>query len=499
MKNALLSITDKRGIIPLAKKLIELGWHLYATSSTESYLQNHAVPCTAISAITKFPEILQGRVKTLHPIIHGGLLTRRTPEDDQTLQQFNIPEFSLAVINLYPFEEFLEKNPAASTEEVLDYMDIGGPAMIRSAIKNYKHVIALTDPADYDLFISYLIEGQDSFTETMRLHFATKAAQLIMQYDLAIAKFFSRIDKQSNCLRYGENPHQLPAYFIPSVPAQGIALATFHQGKQLSYNNYLDIDSGCALVYSLSALTSACSIIKHGNPCGVAYAPTNKESYQLAYRSDPESAFGGIICFNKPLDADTAQEIVTTQFCEVVIAPSVDEQSLAIFKQKPSIRVVSIPHYQIARQDIRTVAGGYLLQPNDSITSSEIQFPADISQVNKLNCELAWSVATIAKSNAIVIVSNLQTIAISCGFTSRVRATEQALLRFLSHPSVTSEVVLASDGFFPFADSIELIAKHSAIKIVIQPKGSIRDAEVSEACRTYGILQLYASRRHFRH
>ncbi len=520
IKRALLSVSDKTGLVAFAKALQAHDIEILSTGGTAQTLKDAGLSVTDVSDHTGFPEIMDGRVKTLHPKIHGGLLARRDdPAHLSAMQTHDISDIDLLVVNLYPFVETLKKG--ADFETCIENIDIGGPSMVRSAAKNHAFVTIVTNPADYTIVAEELETHKGCTTHTLRKTLAAKAFALTAGYDGAIAGWFSGQLGQENpdnfvmtgqrlhTLRYGENPHQSAAFYTDSSARAGAALATQIQGKALSYNNLNDTDAAFELVAEFD--TPAVAIIKHANPCGVATAATMVEAYHNALRCDPVSAFGGIIALNRPLDAATAQEIVKI-FTEVIIAPSATPEACAIIAAKKNLRLLttgSLPDPAQKRLAIKALAGGYLVQDTDTgrITAQDLKIVTKRAPTNQELEDLlfAFRVAKHVKSNAIVYARAGATVGIGAGQMSRVDSARIAAWKALeaakqagAPESFAKGAVVASDAFFPFADGL-ISAAEAGVTAVIQPGGSVRDDEVISAADERGLAMVLTGMRHFRH
>jgi phosphoribosylaminoimidazolecarboxamide formyltransferase / IMP cyclohydrolase len=526
-QRALISVSDKTGVLELAQQFQSLGIEIVSTGGTAKLLRGAGLPIIEISEHTGFPEMLDGRVKTLHPIVHGGLLARREiPEHMSTLEQHNIQTIDLLVVNLYPFEQTVAK-PGCTLEDAIENIDIGGPAMVRSGAKNWRGVAVLTDNAQYDGVINELKNSQ-TLSEKTLFELAVAAYNRIAQYDAAISNHLSSIDlanvkddfsRQANSnfvkvqdLRYGENPHQKAAFYRDLYPAPG-SLATYQQlqGKELSYNNLADADAAWECVRSFKQC--ACVIVKHANPCGVALGETTLAAYQKAFSTDPTSAFGGIIAFNQPIDEATALA-VSKQFVEVVIAPGCSDAALAIFKSKPNARLItiSLAHidsdgsnpWQRGRnaQDIKRVGSGLLIQSADNhqlaISDLTVVTKLQPSQQQLQDLMFAWTVAKYVKSNAIVFCKDGMTMGVGAGQMSRLDSARIAAIKAGHAQLSLSGTAVASDAFFPFRDGLDVVVDAGA-SCVIQPGGSIRDNEVIAAADERNIVMVTTGVRHFRH
>jgi phosphoribosylaminoimidazolecarboxamide formyltransferase/IMP cyclohydrolase len=517
IKHALLSVSDKTGLVAFAEVLHGLGVTLLSTGGTAARLREAGVPVTDVSDYTGFPEMLDGRVKTLHPRIHGGILARRDlPAHVDALDAHGIPPIDLVVVNLYPFGATIAKADC-TLEEAIENIDIGGPAMVRSAAKNHAHVAVVTDPADYPALAAELNASGGSLSRATRFELAKKAFSHTAAYDGAIsnyltalepeggrARFPSRLNLQFEKvqdLRYGENPHQEAAFYRDLEPLAG-ALAGYRQiqGKELSYNNIADADAAWECVKTFDE--PACVIIKHANPCGAAIADTLLAAYRLAFSTDPTSAFGGIIAFNRPLDGTTAKA-VAQHFVEVIIAPEVDAEARAALGAKGNIRVLELPLGQDGnRYDFKRVGGGLLVQMPDAVNVAVADLKV-VSRKAPTDAQLrdlcfAWRVAKFVKSNAILFALDGQTVGVGAGQMSRVDSARIAVIKARNAGLSLTGSVVASDAFFPFRDGIDVIAEAGA-SAVIQPGGSLRDEEVIAAADEHGMAMVFTGFRHFRH
>jgi phosphoribosylaminoimidazolecarboxamide formyltransferase/IMP cyclohydrolase len=513
---ALISVSDKTGIIEFARKLSDMGYGLLSTGGTARALADAGLPVTEVSDYTGSPEIMGGRVKTLHPRVHGGLLGR-AGEDDAVMRSQDISRIDMAVINLYPFESVTSK-PDCRFEDAIENIDIGGPAMVRSAAKNFDAVAVVTSPEQYEAVLAGLEAGGGKLDRKARYELAVAAFNRVAQYDDAISNYLSartsegsteQFSGQANScfvkvadLRYGENPHQQAAWYRDLYPAAGsLASAKQHQGKELSYNNIADADAAWECVRQFSETT--CAIIKHANPCGVATADRLKQAYDLAFATDPTSAFGGIIAFNQPLDAATAASIIERQFLEVLIAPAYSEEALDVLQAKKNIRVLEVPAAESSRQiESKRIGSGLLLQTSDfnplsrDICRSVTQKQPDEQQWKDLM--FAWSVARMVKSNAIVYASEGRTVGIGAGQMSRVDSARIGRWKAEDANLPIAGAVMASDAFFPFRDGIDTAAE-AGIAAVIQPGGSMRDDQIIAAADEHGMAMVFTGVRHFRH
>lgn len=526
---ALLSVSDKTGIVEFAQGLSQAGFDILSTGGTFKLLTQAGVPATEVSTHTGFSEMMDGRVKTLHPKIHGGILGRRGT-DDAIMAEHGIDRIDIVAVNLYPFAATVAKADVTMSDAI-ENIDIGGPAMVRSAAKNHAHVGIITNPADYQRVLDELNQqGQISYAT--RFDLAVKAFEHTAAYDGMIASFFGarlRNDATSPTedaspttnfartfnlqlnkaqeLRYGENPHQKAAFYVESGAKEAsVATAKQLQGKELSYNNIADTDAALECVKSFAK--PACVIVKHANPCGVAVSTEGiLNAYNLAYQTDPESAFGGIIAFNRELDVATAQAIIERQFVEVIIAPSIADGVLEITSTKKNVRVLvcgELPNIneRASQLDYKRVNGGLLVQDQDlgMIDKADLKVVTKIAPTDAELDDLifAWKVAKYVKSNAIVYAKNRQTIGIGAGQMSRVNSARIAAIKAEHAGLVVEGAVMASDAFFPFRDGIDNAAK-AGIKCIIQPGGSMRDEETIAAADEHGIAMVFTGMRHFRH
>ncbi len=516
IKRALLSVSDKTGLIDLARALHAQGVELLSTGGTAKALREAAIPVIEVADYTGFPEMLDGRVKTLHPKIHGGILGRRDlPEHVAAMNRNNIGNIDLVCVNLYPFVATVAK-PGCTLAEAIENIDIGGPAMVRSAAKNHAFVTIVTDPADYAKVIEEMKANGGAVSDQTRFSLAIKAFEHTAAYDGAIANHFGKLVEDSEfprtinlqfskrqAMRYGENPHQNAAFYVEAGAREAsIATARQLQGKELSYNNIGDADAALECVKQFDA-APACVIVKHANPCGVAYGATLLEAYDRAYQTDPESAFGGIVACNGELDGATAAAIVERQFVEVIIAPKISQAAIAICAAKKNVRLLECgqwPAQPGQRLDYKRVNGGLLVQDADLLLSHEIKV---VTQRAPTEAELrdllfAWRVAKFVKSNAIVYARDNMTIGVGAGQMSRVNSARIAAIKAEHAGLKVPGSVMASDAFFPFRDGIDN-AGEAGIRAVIQPGGSMRDAEVIAAADERGMAMVFTGMRHFRH
>ena len=517
IRRSLLSVSDKTGLVPLAQALAAHGVVLVSTGGTAKALREAGLAVQDVSDLTGFPEMMDGRVKTLHPKVHGGLLGR-AGLDDAVMAEHDIAPIDLLVLNLYPFEE-VSKKPGVTFDELIENIDIGGPAMLRSAAKNFARVAIATDPAQYEAIIEEMKASDGALSGQTRWRLSVAAFNNVARYDARISDLLSSLGEdakvstfpaQSNGnfvkvmdLRYGENPHQQGAFYRDLSPAAG-SLATFTQlqGKELSFNNLADADAAWECVRQFDA--PACVIVKHANPCGVAMGAAPGDAYELAYATDPTSAFGGIIAFNTRLDAATAKTILDRQFVEVLIAPDYEEGALDYAKKKANVRVLRIPMAPRSAGfiDVKRVGSGLLMQTADDreVTREELKVVSKLAPTDKQMDDLlfAWRVAKFVKSNAIVYAKDARTIGIGAGQMSRVVSAKIAGLKAEEAGLIVPGSVMASDAFFPFRDGIDAAAE-AGIKAVIQPGGSMRDGEVIAAADEHGLAMVFTGIRHFRH
>ncbi len=521
---ALLSVSDKTGIVELATALQALGVTLVSTGGTASLLASHGLHVTEVAELTGFPEMLDGRVKTLHPRVHGGLLARRElPAHMEALRGHDIGLIDLLVVNLYPFEATVAR-PGCTLEDAIENIDIGGPAMVRSAAKNWQGVAVLTDPAQY-LPVLDELRSNGAVSDKTRFALAVTAFNRISQYDGAISDYLSGITPDGNRslfpgqsngrfvklqeLRYGENPHQQAAYYRDLYPAPGsLATARQLQGKELSYNNIADADAAWECVKGFSG--PACVIVKHANPCGVAQGSSALQAYSSAWKTDPTSAFGGIIAFNCPLDR-AAAEAVSRQFVEVLMAPAFSDEALAIFKAKANVRLLQLElppggasAWEQGRNavDVKRVGSGLLMQTADNheIAASDLRVVTRVQPTAAQMADMlfAWKVAKYVKSNAIVFCADGMTLGVGAGQMSRLDSARIAAIKAQHAGLSLAGSVVASDAFFPFRDGLDAVVDAGAACIV-QPGGSMRDDEVIAAADERGVAMAFTGVRHFRH
>jgi len=516
VRRALISVSDKSGVVDFARALVELGVEILSTGGTHKLLAASGIAVREVSDYTGFPEMMDGRVKTLHPKVHGGILGRRG-EDDAVMGAHGIAPIDLVAVNLYPFEQTVA-SPDCDLATAIENIDIGGPTMVRSAAKNHRHVSIVVDAADYPRIIAELRDNAGIAAAT-RFDLAVKAFEHTARYDGAIANYLGAIDAsgqrgmfartlslqfvKAQEMRYGENPHQGAAFYTEHhINEAGIATARQLQGKELSYNNIADTDAALECVKQFDDAT-ACVIVKHANPCGVALGSTVREAYELAYATDTESAFGGIIAFNRELDEETAALIVERQFVEVIIAPTASAGAQRAVAAKKNVRLLTCgewPQLPGARMDYKRVNGGLLVQDADLLLYGEIRVVSQRapSEEEMRDLLFAWKVAKFVKSNAIVYARDNRTIGVGAGQMSRVNSARIAAIKAEHAGLAVAGAVMASDAFFPFRDGIDNAAS-VGIRAVIQPGGSMRDDEVVAAANEHGMAMVFTGMRHFRH
>ncbi len=520
IERALISVSDKTGIVRFAQQLARKGVEILSTGGTSSLLKENQIPVTDVSDHTGFPEMMGGRIKTLHPLIHGGLLGRRGI-DDQTMKEHGIAPIDLVVVNLYPFRQTVARE-GCDLATAIENIDIGGPAMLRAAAKNYTAVTVVVDSGDYDAILAEMEQNEGAVSEATRFSLAVKAFEHTAAYDGAIANYLGAIQpdgektkfprtfnlqlKKSQDLRYGENPHQQAAFYIDTndrAVEASVATARQLHGKALSFNNIADTDAALECVKQFDG--PACVIVKHANPCGVALADDIGVAYERAYSTDPTSAFGGIIAFNRELDAATARAIISRQFVEVIIAPEVSDEAIAVVAEKKNVRLLACGSWQrtpVPSFDYKRVNGGVLIQDRDLAMVSEegLRVVSRLQPTKEQLSDLlfAWKVAKYVKSNAIVYARDQRTIGIGAGQMSRVYSARIAGIKAADEGLQVSGSVMASDAFFPFRDGIDAAAK-AGIRAVIQPGGSVRDEEVIAAANEHGMAMVFTGMRHFRH
>ncbi len=517
VRRALLSVSDKTGIVEFARELRERGIELLSTGGTAKLLANHGIVVKEVAEHTGFPEIMGGRVKTLHPKIHGGLLGRRGV-DEAVMSEHAIEPIDLLAVNLYPFAATVAR-PGATYDDAVDNIDIGGPAMVRAAAKNHASVTVVVDPGDYRALLDELAANQGATNDAMRRRLAAKAFAHTAQYDAMVSAYFTGAIggaaptfpddlnlsfRKHLDLRYGENPHQQAAFYTdPRAIGACVTQSKQLQGKELSYNNIADSDTALECVRQFDS--AACVIVKHANPCGVARSEGIAEAYAHAYRTDPTSAFGGVIAFNRELDAITARAILEQQFVEVILAPGISDAARELLAPKENVRVLqtgdlTVPVTQLL--EYKSVAGGLLVQTRDQGVIRAQELRAVTRRVPTLaeldDLIFAWRVAKYVKSNAIVCVKHKATVGIGAGQMSRVVSSKIAALKAKDAGLDIQGSSIASDAYFPFRDGLDTLAE-LGIKSVIQPGGSKRDAEVIAAADEHGIAMVFTGMRHFRH
>lgn len=510
MKRALLSVSDKTGVVDFARGLADMGWELISTGGTYKELLKEGIDVAEVSSVTGFPEAFDGRVKTLHPAVHGGILYRRDNENDvKTIAEMNIGSIDMVVVNLYPFKEVYERE-GSTTEDIIENIDIGGPTLIRAASKNYKDVTIVVEPEDYSKVLEELRVSGGTSLDT-RVEMAKKAFSHTAYYDSMIASYFNEVtgDKfpkrllvpysKKTDLRYGENPHQEGALYTESLgKPSGMASLVQHNGKELSYNNINDLNEGLDLVREFEEPTAVA--IKHGNPCGVASDESVESAFAKAYEADSQSIYGGIVLFNREVEEGLA-ETLRKIFLEVIVAPSYSKEALHILSQKPNVRVLEQPEAGIpleAALSLKSVAGGLLVQDKDvSLLGERLMYMTESKPDKSTEEDLlfAWKVVKATKSNAIVLAKDKTTVAVGPGQVSRIWALENAVKQ---GGEKVKGAVLASDAFFPFGDCVELAAK-SGIVSIIQPGGAKKDSESIGLAEKHGISMVFTGLRHFKH
>lgn len=510
IKRALISVSDKTGLVEFAVQLNSLGVEILSTGGTAKILKEAGINVIDVSEYTGFPEIMDGRVKTLHPLIHGGILARRdNPHDVEIMEKLGIKSIDMVVVNLYPFETTIKKKNV-TVEEAIENIDIGGPTLLRAAAKNFKHVIVIVDPEDYPTIIEELKKGNVSLEK--RLELAKKVFSHTARYDALIAEYFNNLTsiedfprdwtiplKMIRSLRYGENPHQKAAlYSVNESPS--LTEAEVLHGKEMSFNNYLDTHSAVLLAAEFDE--PVCVIVKHNNPCGVAIAEDISSAYKKAFECDPVSAFGGIIAFNRKVDKKTAEEVIKT-FYEVIVAPDFDSEAFEIFKTKKNLRLLKFPilssKINPSGFDLKRILGGFIVQQwdkvEDEFSHSRVVTRREPTEQEWRALKFAWKVCKHIKSNAIVYAKEDRTVGLGIGQTSRVFSAKIGAMHALSSLKGT---VVASDGFFPFRDNIDVFAQNG-VTAIIQPGGSVRDQEVIDAANQYNMAMVFTGIRHFRH
>ena len=522
IKRALISVSDKTGILDFAKGLHNQGVEILSTGGTAKLLADNGVSVTEVSDYTCFPEMMDGRVKTLHPKIHGGILGRRG-QDDAVMEEHHINAIDMVVVNLYPFQQAIAREDC-DLEMAIENIDIGGPTMVRAAAKNHKDVAIVVNADDYDAILKEMAENDTTLCHETRFALAVSAFEHTAAYDAAIANYLGSITDGGHSnqdrapfprtfnaqfllaqdMRYGENPHQQAAFYVEATPSDAsVATAIQLQGKALSFNNIADTDAALECVKQFDE--PACVIVKHANPCGVAVAESPLAAYEHAFKTDPTSAFGGIIAFNRPLNAETAKAIIERQFVEVIIAPDVSEAAAAIVSEKPNVRLLNCGQWSATRPsalDYKRVNGGLLIQEVDNgmVTLDELKVVTQRAPTEQEMRDLffAWKVAKFVKSNAIVYTKERMTIGVGAGQMSRVYSAKIAGIKAADEQLKVNGSVMASDAFFPFRDGIDAAAE-AGITAVIQPGGSMRDQEVIDAANEHGLAMVFTGMRHFRH
>ena len=516
IKRALISVSDKEGLLEFVRELQQRHIEILSTGGTAALLAQNGIEVTQVSEHTGFPEIMDGRVKTLHPKIHGGLLGRRGI-DEAVMKQHGIAAIDLVVVNLYPFAATIA-NPDCSYEDAIENIDIGGPAMVRASAKNHDRVAIVVDPLDYCTIIDEMNAHDGSVTLATRKRLAAKAFTHTAQYDAMVASYLTKVTQNTSGefpellplqfrkrmdLRYGENPHQQAAFYVASeARGASIANAAQLQGKQLSYNNIADSDTALECVRQFDV--PACVIVKHANPCGVSIGNQILDAYHRAYQTDPTSAFGGIIAFNRKLDGATASAILERQFVEVIIAPEADDEARTLCSRKENVRLLVTGPLDNSntRYDLRSVNGGLLVQDRDlgmvDVTELKVVTQRQPTADELRDLQFAWKVCKFVKSNAIVFAHDGMTIGVGAGQMSRVYSTRIAAIKAKDEGLVVNGCVMASDAFFHFRDGLDVAAEFG-IKAVIQPGGSKRDDEVIAAANEHGIAMILTGMRHFRH
>jgi phosphoribosylaminoimidazolecarboxamide formyltransferase/IMP cyclohydrolase len=518
IKRALLSVSDKTGIVEFAQSLSEMRIEILSTGGTAKLLADNKIKVKEVSDYTGFPEMMDGRVKTLHPKVHGGILGRRGVDDDVMIQHKILP-IDLIVVNLYPFEQTVAK-PECTLANAIDNIDVGGPTMIRAAAKNHEAVGVIVDAKDYGLVLNELSQNKCALSLKTRFMLAAKAFEHTAKYDGAISNYMGKLNekgqkqefprtfniqvKKVQDMRYGENPHQKAAFYAEENPKEAsVSTSKQIQGKELSFNNIADTDAALECVKQFDE--PACVIVKHANPCGVAVDENILQAYQRAFQTDPTSAFGGIIAVNKPLDMWAASQIIERQFVEVLIAPKIEEDAIAILEQKKNVRVLECGMWgkpDTTSYDYKRLNGGLLIQNRDlgMVTESDLKVVTDRQPTDKEIEDLlfTWKVAKFVKSNAIVYGKDKMTIGVGAGQMSRVYSARIAAIKAADAELQVKGSVMASDAFFPFRDGLDSAAE-VGVTAVIQPGGSMRDDEVIKAANEHGIAMVFTGMRHFRH
>lgn len=501
-KQALISVSDKSNLLEFAKFLVEQDYKILSTGGTYKHLQDNGIEVTEVKDVTGFPEILDGRVKSLHPAIHGGIMARRSDENHMaTIAEHGINPIDIVIVNLYPF--FEKMNTGLSEAEMIEFIDIGGPSMLRSSAKNFYDVTVVTDVNDYEVVMNEIRENGSTSIETRKLC-AGKVFNLTSAYDAAISTYIlgedfpqfleSSYEKVMD-LRYGENPHQKAAYYVDKTKNGAMKDFEYLQGKELSFNNIRDMDLAYKVVSEFKETT--CCAVKHSTPCGVAIGENVLEAYEKAYECDPMSIFGGIIAFNREVDGKTAVEL-NKIFLEIVIAPSFTEEALEIFKQKKNLRIIKVKNPVSDKVTYVKVDGGLIVQSTDNQFSTDLKVVTEAQPTDRQMTDLVFAQKIVkwVKSNAIIVATNGQAYGIGGGQTNRIWAAQQAIAR--AKEKVEEDLVLASDAFFPFRDVADFAAENG-IKAIIQPGGSIKDQESIDACNEREIPMIFTGMRHFMH
>ena len=501
-KQALISVSDKSNLLEFAKFLVEQDYKILSTGGTYKHLQDNGIEVTEVKDVTGFPEILDGRVKSLHPAIHGGIMARRSDENHMnTIAEHGINPIDIVIVNLYPF--FEKMNTGLSEAEMIEFIDIGGPSMLRSSAKNCYDVTVVTDVNDYEIVMSEIRENGSTSIETRKLC-AGKVFNLTSAYDAAISTYLLNEDfpqflessyEKVMDLRYGENPHQKAAYYVDKTKNGAMKDFEYLQGKELSFNNIRDMDLAYKVVSEFEEIT--CCAVKHSTPCGVAIGDSVLIAYQKAYECDPMSIFGGIIAFNREVDGKTAVEL-NKIFLEIVIAPSFTDEALEIFKQKKNLRIIKVKNPVSDKVTYVKVDGGLIVQSTDNQFSQDLKVVTEVQPTDRQMTDLVFAQKIVkwVKSNAIVVATNGQAYGIGGGQTNRIWAAQQAIAR--AKEKVEEDLVLASDAFFPFRDVADYAAENG-IKAIIQPGGSIKDQESIDACNEREIPMVFTGMRHFMH
>jgi phosphoribosylaminoimidazolecarboxamide formyltransferase/IMP cyclohydrolase len=506
MKRALISVHDKEKIDRIAAALSQAGWEIVSTGGTAAHLKGKGIAVTEVSSITHFPEILDGRVKTLHPLIFGPVLARKTPEHLRQLEEFKSAKIDLVIVNFYPFEEALQKK-SDDLDAMLENIDIGGPALVRAAAKNFKDTIVLIDENDYAPVMAAIEDNGDIPLES-RKRLAQKAFAYTSFYDSLVASYLGAGEtahpdfltiggRRVQSLRYGENPHQSAFLVVSDRRSPFHAIDQLH-GKELSFNNILDLAMVYEVLNEFQGKRHFASIVKHQNPCGAAVAQVQLPAFQAAFAGDPRSAYGGIVGLNHCLEAETAAAIAEI-FFEVILAPDFSDEALKILRKKKNLRLIRMPVGYVEKADFKTVPGGFVFQSRDNLAfdveSFELKAGKPLGKKEKADVEFGWKIIKFVKSNGIIIVRNLQLIGVGAGQASRIDSVELAIGK---SQSPVAGAVLLSDAFFPFPDSVELAAKHK-IAVVVETGGSVRDPEVILSAKKLGLTLLFTGIRHFRH